>query len=100
MPAAAPLKVGDFQVLNSWVHDPKESTNVIFNHSFWPGVCEGDMLSVMSYSGAEAFVFIVPRDEGCSKPQLQVLLVGRPVNCRLIVVYRSQYPSLSRRLSN
>jgi hypothetical protein len=74
MPAAAPLKIGDFQVFNSWVHDLKESTTVIFNHAWWPGVCEGDMLSVSSYSGAEAFVFIVTRDEGCPKPQLQVLL--------------------------
>ncbi|KAJ7706855.1 hypothetical protein B0H17DRAFT_1001281 [Mycena rosella] len=78
MPAAPPLKLGDFQVLNSWVHDLKESTTVIFNQSWWPGVCEGDMLSVASYSGAEAFVFIVPRDEGCSKPQLQIS-IPKPV---------------------
>ncbi|KAJ6531070.1 hypothetical protein B0H19DRAFT_468673 [Mycena capillaripes] len=78
MPAAPPLKIGDFQVLNSWVHDLKESTNVIFNQSWWPGVCEGDMLSVSSYSGAEAFVFIVPRDEGCAKPQLQIS-IPKPV---------------------
>ncbi|KAJ7143200.1 hypothetical protein C8R43DRAFT_579168 [Mycena crocata] len=78
MPAAPPLKVGDFQVLNSWVHDLKESTTVIFNHSWWPGVCEGDMLSVASYSGAEAFVFMVPRDEGCPKPQLQIS-IPKPV---------------------
>ncbi|KAJ7772896.1 hypothetical protein DFH07DRAFT_146815 [Mycena maculata] len=78
MPAAAPLKIGDSQVLNSWVHDLKESTNVIFNQSWWPGVCEGDMCSVASYSGAEAFVFIVPRDEGCPKPQLQIS-IPKPV---------------------
>ncbi|KAJ7154183.1 hypothetical protein C8R46DRAFT_1297935 [Mycena filopes] len=78
MPAPTPLKIGDFQVLNSWVHDLKESTTVIFNQSWWPGVCEGDMLSVSSYSGAEAFVFIVPRDEGCAKPQLQIS-IPKPV---------------------
>ncbi|KAJ7264861.1 hypothetical protein B0H12DRAFT_1101149 [Mycena haematopus] len=78
MPAAAPLKIGDFQVLNSWVHDLKESTNVIFNQSWWPGVCEGDMLSVSSYSGAEAFVFIVPRNEDYAKPQLQIS-IPKPV---------------------
>ncbi|KAJ7481036.1 hypothetical protein B0H11DRAFT_1230530 [Mycena galericulata] len=78
MPAAPPLQVGDYQVLNSWVHDLRESTNVIFNQSWWPGVCEGDMLSVASYSGAEAFVFIVPRDEGCAKPQLQIS-IPKPV---------------------
>ncbi|KAJ7841775.1 hypothetical protein B0H13DRAFT_2286872 [Mycena leptocephala] len=38
MPAAAPLKIGDFQVFNSWVHDLKESTTVIFNHAWWPGI--------------------------------------------------------------
>ncbi|KAJ6526232.1 hypothetical protein DFH09DRAFT_1328576 [Mycena vulgaris] len=78
MPAAGPLKVGDSQVLNSWVHDLKESTTVIFNQSWWPGVCEGDMLSVASYSGAEAFVFMVSRDEGCPKPQLQIS-IPKPV---------------------
>ncbi|KAF8205494.1 hypothetical protein K438DRAFT_1963936 [Mycena galopus ATCC 62051] len=79
MPPAAPLKIGDFQVLNSWVHDLKESTNVIFNQSWWPGVCEGDMISVSAgYSGAEAFVFIVPRDEDCAKPQLQIS-IPKPV---------------------
>ncbi|KAJ7137941.1 hypothetical protein C8R44DRAFT_339542 [Mycena epipterygia] len=78
MPPVTPLKVGDFQVLNSWVHDLKESTNVIFNQSWLPGVCEGDMMSVASYSGAEAFVFIVPRDEGCAKPQLQIS-IPKPV---------------------
>ncbi|KAJ7497489.1 hypothetical protein FB451DRAFT_234487 [Mycena latifolia] len=78
MPAASPLKIGDFQVLNSWVHDLKESTTVIFNQAWWPGVCEGDMLSVASFGGAEAFVFIVPRDEGCSKPQLQIS-IPKPV---------------------
>ncbi|KAJ7766620.1 hypothetical protein B0H16DRAFT_1309369 [Mycena metata] len=78
MPAPVPLKFGDSQVLNSWVHDLKESTTVIFNQSWWPGVCEGDMLSVSSYGGAEGFVFIVPRDEGCPKPQLQIS-IPKPV---------------------
>ncbi|KAJ7069707.1 hypothetical protein C8F01DRAFT_1245893 [Mycena amicta] len=69
---AAPLNIGDFQVFNSWVHDLKESRNVMFNQSYWPGVHEGDMLSVAGVNGTEAFVFIVPRDEGCSRPQLQI----------------------------
>jgi DEP domain-containing protein 5 len=69
----ASLKVGDTKVFNSWVHDPKESQSVIFNQSWWPGVVEGDMLCV-SGSGADdsGFLFNVPRDEGCTKPQLQV----------------------------
>ncbi|KAK7038281.1 DEP domain-containing protein [Favolaschia claudopus] len=79
MPPATPLKIGDSQVLNSWVHDLRDSTNVIFNQSWWPGVREGDMLSVSAgYSGAEAFVFIVPRDEDCAKPQLQIS-IPKPV---------------------
>lgn len=100
MPPASPLKFGDFQVLNSWVHDLKESTNVIFNQSWWPGVCEGDMLSVASYSGAEAFVCIVPRDEGCAKPQLQVLLAKRTRLLLADFFRRSRYLSLSQRRSS
>ncbi|KAJ7286515.1 hypothetical protein C8J57DRAFT_665587 [Mycena rebaudengoi] len=78
MPPPTPLQFGDSQVLNSWVHDLKESTTVIFNQAWWPGVCEGDMLSVASHEGAGAFVFIVPRDEGCPKPQLQIS-IPKPV---------------------
>jgi DEP domain-containing protein 5 len=72
---AGPLKVGDSKVFNSWVHDPKDSQSVIFNQLWWPGVAEGDMLRVTG-SGADGdgsgFLFIVPKDEGCAKPQLQV----------------------------
>jgi hypothetical protein len=70
-----PLEFGDTKVLNLWVHDPKESPSVIFNHSWWPGVGEGDMLRVTA-AGIEGtsscFLFIVSRDEGCPKPQLQI----------------------------
>lgn len=70
------LKFGDTQVLNSWVHDPKDSPAVVFNHSWWPGVLEGDLLRLMS-TGSEkttsSFLFIVPKDEHLQKPQLQVL---------------------------
>lgn len=69
------LKFGDTQVLNSWVHDPKDSPAVMFNHSWWPGVVEGNLLRVMS-TGSEkttsSFLFIVPKDEPLQKPQLQV----------------------------
>ncbi|KAJ7633176.1 hypothetical protein FB45DRAFT_1058142 [Roridomyces roridus] len=78
MPEVVPLQVGDLKVFNSWVHDLKESTNVIFNHSWWPGVCEGEMMSVASLNGGDAFVFIVPRDEGCVKAQLQIS-IPKPV---------------------
>lgn len=70
----APLSYGDTKVLNSWVHDTKECPTVIFNQSYWPGVCEGDMLSLTSGTSctSSGFLFIVPKDDGCSKPQLQV----------------------------
>ncbi|KAI6150578.1 hypothetical protein BKA82DRAFT_12489 [Pisolithus tinctorius] len=75
-PPPAPLKHGDFKVLNTWVHEPKESPKVIFNQSWWPGVAEGDVLRVTAplsedFSG---ILFTVPKDEGCSKPTLQISL--------------------------
>lgn len=74
-PALAPLKPGDSKVFNSWVHELKESQSesVIFNQSWWPGVVEGDMLRVTGSAADDSgFLFVVPKDEGCSKPQLQV----------------------------
>ena len=70
------LKLGDSKVLNSWVHDVKESPRVIFNQSWWPGVAEGDILRVTSLPAEEFFgyLFTIPKDEGCSKPTLQVLI--------------------------
>ncbi|KAG6334521.1 hypothetical protein ID866_4574 [Astraeus odoratus] len=72
----AALKLGDFKVLNSWVHDPKESPKAIFNQSWWPGVVEGDVLRVTALQSAESsgYLFTVPKDEGCSKPTLQISL--------------------------
>jgi hypothetical protein len=72
-----PLKLGDSKVLNSWVHDPKESSKVILNQSWWPGVAEGDMLRVVGTQSEDdsGYLFTVPKDEGCSKLALQVLLL-------------------------
>ncbi|KAF9818951.1 hypothetical protein IEO21_02365 [Rhodonia placenta] len=70
--SATPLKVGDSKTFTTWVHEPKESNNVILNPDHWPGVTEGDVLRLSS--GCEAssgFLFIVQRDEGL-KRQLQV----------------------------
>ncbi|KAF5368784.1 hypothetical protein D9615_010396 [Tricholomella constricta] len=74
-----PLKYGDFKILNSWVHDTKDDTrethSVIFNQSWWPGVSEGDLLRVKGSNSDDpdfAFLFIVLKDDGCSKPQLQI----------------------------
>ncbi|PFH48488.1 hypothetical protein AMATHDRAFT_149797 [Amanita thiersii Skay4041] len=72
---AVPLKVGDSKVLNLWVHPTKDSTSILFNHSWWPGVAEGDLLRVMSTSAGgpeSSFLFVVPKEEVSSKPQLQI----------------------------
>ena len=97
--ATVSLNLGDSKVLNAWVHDVKDSPAVIFNHSWWPGVAEGDLLKVLSSNADDpesAFLFMVPRDEGCLKHQLQVcfsfyqscsgsmfvLDIGSSTNCR------------------
>ncbi|EGN95758.1 hypothetical protein SERLA73DRAFT_162510 [Serpula lacrymans var. lacrymans S7.3] len=72
-----PLELGDSKVLNLWVHDIKESPTVILNQSWWPGVAEGDMLHVKTTNSGDkssGFLFSVPKDEGCSKPTLQISL--------------------------
>jgi hypothetical protein len=69
------LKIGDSKTMNAWVHDVKDSHSVIFNQVWWPGVVEGDCLRVVSGNAENpesAFLFMVLKDEGCSKPQLQV----------------------------
>ncbi|KAL6301620.1 hypothetical protein BKA93DRAFT_738346 [Sparassis latifolia] len=78
--SVTPLKFGDSKTLTTWVHDPKESPNAILNQSWWPGVAEGDMikLSANPAEGASGYLFIVQKDEGMVKHQLQVS-VPRPV---------------------
>ncbi|KAH7889491.1 hypothetical protein F5I97DRAFT_1800751 [Phlebopus sp. FC_14] len=74
---STPLKRGDSKIFNSWVHDPKESAKVIFNQSWWPGVAEGDMLRVSRTQSEDdtcGYLFMVPKDEGCTKPNLQISL--------------------------
>ncbi|KAI6166822.1 hypothetical protein EDD17DRAFT_1095190 [Pisolithus thermaeus] len=75
-PPPAPLRHGDFKVLNTWVHESKETPKVIFNQSWWPGVTEGDVLRVTALQSEDfsGFLFTVPKDEGCSKPTLQISL--------------------------
>ncbi|KAJ3997507.1 hypothetical protein F5050DRAFT_1394215 [Lentinula boryana] len=74
------LKVGDSTPLNAWVHDTRESPPVILNPIYWPGVAEGDLLSVSASreSSAEAFIFVVPKDDSSLKPQLQIS-VSQPI---------------------
>jgi hypothetical protein len=71
---SVPLKLGDSKVLNTWVHDPKETPKVILNQSWWPGVAEGDLLRVTQSGDTSGYLFTVPRDEGCPKPTLQICL--------------------------
>ncbi|KAG2037378.1 hypothetical protein BDR03DRAFT_920145 [Suillus americanus] len=76
-PPPQPLKLGDVKVLNSWVHDQKESSTAILNQTWLPGVAEGDMLQVSGCNTANAtagYLFMVPKDEGCPKPALQISL--------------------------
>lgn len=104
-PVSAPLKYGDSKVFNSWVHDTKESNDVVFNQLWWPGVAEGDMLRVIgSNSDPEfSFLFTVPKDDGCAKHQLQVsstfwACLGLMTDWR--VVKRSQYLNLLQKPFN
>jgi len=70
----SPLRVGDTKVFNLWVDDTKESVSVLFNQTWWPGVLEGDMLRVTGLNSdfKSGFLFVVPKDDGNLKPQLQV----------------------------
>ncbi|EMD37992.1 hypothetical protein CERSUDRAFT_93517 [Gelatoporia subvermispora B] len=74
---APPLRIGDSKTLTTWVHDPRESPHVTLNPHHWPGVVEGDMIRVCPGSAdtadeADGFLFIVVRDEGVLRHQLQV----------------------------
>ena len=71
---APPLKQGDCKVLTTWVHDSKDSPNVVLNQSYWPGVTEGDIIQISPYPSGDitsGLLFIVPKDE-VVKHQLQV----------------------------
>lgn len=75
VPPPIPLQFGNSTILNTWVHDTKES--VILNSIYWPGVAEGDLLSVSPgiETSAQAFIFVVPKDDPTLKQQLQVRFV-------------------------
>lgn len=72
---SAPLQSGDSIVLITWVHDTKEHQGgVVLNHHWWPGIAEGDLvqLAANNVENPLSFLFIVPRDDGARKHQLQV----------------------------
>jgi len=88
MPSYPPLKVGESKVFHAWKHDPvKESPSVIFNQSLWQGVAEGDLLKLTNTNSTDdsesAFLFVVPKDEGNFKSQLQV---GSCLNVFLLIL--------------
>lgn len=95
LPTFSPLNVGDSKVLHAWVHDMKESNCVIFNHSWWTGVQEGDCLKVSSNDSEDpesGFLFTVPKLEQCPKPQLQVCIMLYVGEMHLNVqIYRYQF---------
>ncbi|KAI0312389.1 hypothetical protein OF83DRAFT_1067227 [Amylostereum chailletii] len=74
-PPAVPLKFGDSKVLTTWVHDPKDSPHVLFNHAAWPGIVEGDLLKLtVGGEGHPALLLVVPKEDTTNKPQLQISL--------------------------
>ncbi|KAL4252374.1 Vacuolar membrane-associated protein IML1 [Abortiporus biennis] len=81
LPPAPPLQVGDSRTLTTWVDpkDSKEFQNVILNQSLWPGVAEGDLIQLRSSNSDKSagVLFVVPKDEGIPKHQLQILVPTR-----------------------
>lgn len=69
---AIPLRTGDTKVLTIWVHDPKDSPSVILNHTWWPGVQEGDLLQLSDHGSGPKVLFQVPKPDESVKHQLQV----------------------------
>lgn len=74
-PTLEPLKVGDSKTFSLWVHEVKDAPGVLFNHSLWPGVAEGDLMKV-SKSGSqdsnESFLFFIPKEDQSPRAQFQV----------------------------
>ena len=69
------VRVGESKTLTTWVHDQEKSAAVIFNHNWWPGINEGDLLRATLGNSDSGFLFFVPREDHSSvKPQLQVRL--------------------------
>jgi DEP domain-containing protein 5 len=72
-PPVSPIEIGDFKVLSLWVDDTKDAV-LSFNHTWWPGVAEGDLLRVTSSAsdGKSGFLFIAAKEDCNLRPQLQV----------------------------
>lgn len=77
--AVPSVKVGESKTLAAWVHDPEKSAAVIFNHNWWPGIDEGDLLRVTLGNSDSGFLFFVPGEDNNSvRPQLQVRISITP----------------------
>ena len=73
------IKVGESKTLAAWVHDHEKSAAVIFNHNWWPGINEGDLLRATLGDPDSGFLFFVPREDlNPVKPQLQVRVFLAP----------------------
>lgn len=76
---APSIKVGESKTLAAWVHDHEKSAAVIFNHNWWPGINEGDLLRATLDDPDSGFLFFVPREDlNPVKPQLQVRIFLAP----------------------
>lgn len=74
-PLPSPLKIGDSKTFNLWVHEVRDASGVLFNHSLWPGVAGGDLMKVSkigSENSDETFLFFVPKEDQSPRAQLQV----------------------------
>jgi len=74
-PALEPLQIGDSKTFSLWVHEVKDAPGVLFNHSLWPGVAEGDLMKVIK-SGSQdsngSFLFFIPKEDQSPRAQFQV----------------------------
>jgi hypothetical protein len=76
LPPAPPLNVGDTKSFSLWVHETKDAPDVLFNHSSWPGVAEGDLMKVNKEGHDDAFLFFIPKEDQCPRSQLHVRRVS------------------------
>lgn len=74
-PLPSPLKIGDSKIFNLWVHEVRDASGVLFNHSLWPGAAGGDLMKVSkigSENSDETFLFFVPKEDQSPRAQLQL----------------------------
>lgn len=74
-PAPPPLNIGDTKSFSLCVHETKDAPDILFNHSSWPGVTEGDLMRVNKHGTEghdDAFLFFVPKEDQSPRSQLHV----------------------------